>query len=133
MEKLMNVILSIKPQFAYKILSGKKRYEYRKAVFRRPVNRVFIYASSPVCKIVGEFTIHDLISGSPRFIWSETKEYAGIEATYFEKYFAGKDTAYALCISSYKKYDKPIDPKQKIPGFRAPQSFCYVNTLNKEQ
>lgn len=125
----MNVILAIKPQFAEKILSGQKKYEYRKTVFKRPVNRVFLYASFPICKIVGEFTTHNLISGTPSQVWSETKDFAGIDASVFDSYFHGSSVAYALCISSCIKYDDPIDPKKIIPGFRAPQSFCYINSL----
>ena len=49
----MNAILSVKPEYATKILTGEKLYEYRKTVFCRPIEKVYIYASSPVCMIVG--------------------------------------------------------------------------------
>lgn len=39
----MNAILSIKPEFVKEIVSGRKRYEYRKAIFRQPVEKVYIY------------------------------------------------------------------------------------------
>ena len=32
----MKVLLSIKLQYAEAILSGRKRYEYRRAIFKRP-------------------------------------------------------------------------------------------------
>ena len=46
-------------------LPGRKRFEYRKAVFKQPVEKVLIYASAPVSKIVGEFEIADVVSGEP--------------------------------------------------------------------
>ena len=51
----MNVILSIKPEFVEKIFSGEKQYEYRKILFKQKVDTVYIYASRPISKIVGEF------------------------------------------------------------------------------
>jgi len=34
----MNAIISIKPQYVEEILAGRKRFEYRKKVFARPVD-----------------------------------------------------------------------------------------------
>ena len=52
------VLLSVKPQFAEAILAGVKTFEFRRALFRRPdIKTVVLYASSPTCKVVGEFTI----------------------------------------------------------------------------
>jgi len=45
----MNVILSIKPKYARLILSGAKRYEFRKSIFNnKHVVEAYIYATSPV-------------------------------------------------------------------------------------
>ena len=57
----MNVILSIKPEFVEKIFSGEKQYEYRKVLFKQKVDTVYIYASRPISKIVGEFKIAEII------------------------------------------------------------------------
>ena len=43
----MDAILSIKPQFVEEIIAGRKGYEFRKKGFKRNVNTVFVYASSP--------------------------------------------------------------------------------------
>ncbi len=51
----MNVIFSIKPKYVERILSGEKKYEFRKRIWKKQVDRVFIYASSPVKKIVASF------------------------------------------------------------------------------
>ena len=47
----MNVLLSIKPEFAFKIFDGTKKYEFRKSIFKKPgVKKVIVYASSPTGK-----------------------------------------------------------------------------------
>jgi len=59
----MKVLLSIKPEYAEKILSGEKKYEYRRAIFKdQSVNKIIIYASSPIQKVIGEFDIECIIT-----------------------------------------------------------------------
>ena len=122
----MNVILSIKPEFAFKILSGQKKYEYRKTEFKKPIDKIFLYASSPIKKIIGEIKIDGILEDKPSSLWDFTRQSSGITKDYFDAYFNDKEKAYALCISSVKRYDKAINPKEKISGFSAPQSFCYT-------
>lgn len=43
----MRVLLSIKPEFVKKIISGEKKYEFRRKIFKRDVKIVIIYASYP--------------------------------------------------------------------------------------
>ena len=75
----MRVLLSIKPEFAFKIFDGEKKYEFRKVVFKNPkVKTVVVYASSPVQKVIGEFEIEDILSSNPNEIWKKTKKYSGI-------------------------------------------------------
>jgi predicted transcriptional regulator len=58
----MEVILSIKPQFARKIFEGSKLFEFRRSIFKNPdVNKVVVYASAPISKIVGEFEIEEIL------------------------------------------------------------------------
>lgn len=121
----MKILLAIKPEFADKILSGIKKYEYRKVIFTKKVAKVIIYASSPVSKVVGEFTIDSIVKGKPDKVWQATKNYAGITESYFKDYFKGKDTAYAIKIKDCCKYSKPLSLKE-IGVQYAPQSFVYL-------
>jgi len=124
----MNVILSIRPNFCNMIFSGQKKYEYRKRVFKRTdIDKVYIYASKPICKIVGYFTIAAMIEDNPTEIWEITHKGSGISKEYFDAYFKNSDTAYAIKISQVVKLDTPIDPKEVIKDFHAPQNFMYVN------
>lgn len=125
----MDAILSIKPQFVEKIFSGEKQFEYRKAVFKHEVRRVYIYASAPVCRIVGDFEVETVLSGLPSAIWDETKEFSGIDETFFYEYFENHLVAHALKIRNLRKYNHSINPKERIKGFVAPQSYRYIMGL----
>ena len=122
----MKVLLSIKPEFAYRILDGTKKFEFRRTLFkRRDIERIFIYASYPVQAVIGEFTIEKILTNDVENIWSETKRGAGITKEYYQEYFSSKDTANAIEVGRYKRYDKP----KKLSDFNlsyAPQSFAYV-------
>ena len=123
----MKVLLSIKPEFADKIFSGEKQYEYRKAVFsRRDVNVVVVYASKPVSKIVGEFCVDAVLEGRPSEIWEETKQHSGISIEFFKRYFEGRKKGYAIKIGSARKYIEEIDPFKANERFFPPQSFRYL-------
>ena len=118
----MNAILSIKPQYVEEIMAGTKKYEYRKSVFKRPVNKVYIYASAPVSKIVGEFEVAQILESTPTLVWQQTKEFSGIKKAWFDQYYAGRGTAYAICIKNLRIYSTPR--RLSCP---APQSFCYTD------
>jgi predicted transcriptional regulator len=123
----MRVVLSIKPQFAEKILSGVKRFEFRRAVFTRPnVRRVLIYATAPCSRVVGEFCVDQILSLTPDELWNQTRLAAGIEKSEFDDYFSGTHTAYALKIGSTRRFRTPLELKAHFGLARPPQSFCYV-------
>ena len=92
----MRVLLSIKPEFAEKILNGTKRYEFRKQGFSKPVDTVVLYATKPVGKIVGEFKLKTVHADVPEQIWRLTENFAGINKLFFDAYFQNRGKAYAL-------------------------------------
>ena len=66
----MKVLLSIKPKFAEKIFDGTKKFEFRKSIFKNDkVRKVVVYASFPVQKVIGEFTIADILNDDVAAIW----------------------------------------------------------------
>ena len=125
----MNVILSIKPVFANAILTGKKKVEFRKSIFKKDVEKVFIYSSSPVKKITGYFTINDIIKDSPQKLWEQFKETAFINEAGFFNYFKDKETGFSICIDSINEFPMSIDPFEKLKNFVPPQSFRYCDDL----
>lgn len=121
------IILSIKPKYCEEIFSGTKRFEYRRRIFRKDVQSVLIYATSPICKIVGEFEIEKIIADTPDSIWNQTNRYGGISRESYNQYFQGADIAYALSIAKCIRYNEPLNPKIIDENFVAPQSYRYVN------
>ena len=124
----MDVLLSIKPKHVKSIIMGEKRYEFRKTIFKnREINRIYIYSSSPVKKIVGTFEIGAILEDHPVNLWANVKEYAGINDRDFFSYFEGKSRAFAIEIQNLQEFPDPIDPYKTMTGFVPPQSFCYVD------
>lgn len=120
----MNVVLSIKPEYVAEIKAGRKCFEFRKAIFKEKVEKVYIYASSPISMVVGEFQPVDILSDKPDKIWEVTRDSAGISEQSYNDYFMGRSVAYAIVIQNLKMYDIP----KHLP-FHAPQSFRYVESL----
>lgn len=121
----MKALLSIKPEFASKIFSGEKKFEYRRSIFKKPVKTVVVYASSPICKVIGEFEVEHLISDKPERLWSKTKKHSGISKDFFYAYFSDKDKGHAIKIGITKKYKKPLSLKEDF-GVLPPQSYLYL-------
>ncbi len=124
---MKRVLLSIKPEYADKIFSGEKKFEFRKIAFRnRDVDTVVVYCTMPVGKIIGEFTIKDIHKDSPEVIWKRTKKFSGIDRGFFNKYYNGRDLAVAIEVDNTLLYNEPINPKDEFENFTAPQSFMYI-------
>jgi Uncharacterized conserved protein len=123
----MNVLLSIKPEFVNKIFSGDKKYEYRKTIFKRKdINKVVVYATAPISRIVGEFEIESILFDDVNSLWEETKAHSGIDKEFFFEYFTEKEKGYAIKIKSYEKYQRSRelgDVYYSVP----PQSFAYID------
>lgn len=126
----MDVLLSIKPEFADKIFSGQKKYEYRKAIFKKDVNRIVVYASNPIKKIIGEFSVRKILIESPEILWRLTGNDSGINKDFFFEYFLNRNIGYAIMVEKASRYHIPIDPKELDDKFTPPQSFKYLNSLD---
>ena len=123
----MHVLLSIKPEYAERILSGEKRYEYRKRIFQRDgVTTVIIYATAPVMQIVGEFEIAKVTENTPAELWTQTNKHSGVSYEFFEQYFSGRRKGYAIHVGATTRYTQPVEPWEALETFCAPQSFRYL-------
>lgn len=122
----MRVLLSIKPEFAFKIFDGTKKFEFRKNIFKREdITNVIVYASSPVQQVIGEFEIEDILYDDTEKVWDMTKRASGITKQFYDEYFADKEKAFAIQIGAIKKYSSPKLLSDYQLDF-APQSFAYV-------
>lgn len=119
------IVISINPQYVKKIISGEKRFEYRTKAAKQDINKIIIYETKPIKKIVAEVEILDVLMESPNELWNQTKEYSGITKVFFDNYFKGKKVAYAYKLGKVKVYETPKSLLEF--GLKmAPQSFAYV-------
>lgn len=121
----MKVLLPIKPQYVSRIFDGTKRFEFRKRAFGRKVDRVVIYSSSPIMKVVGEFELLGTIVDTKDCVWELCKDFAGIDKNAYEAYYSRQEVAFALRIGNVVQYDRPLGIKDAL-GIKPPQSFCYL-------
>lgn len=123
---MKKILLSIKPKYAYQILEGTKKVEYRKQIpLQKEISRVLIYASRPISRVIGEFRIAEVLSDTPNNLWKKTFRIGGIDKTDYFTYFANHSIAYAYQIEDLKTFDIP----RTLSEFgvkRAPQNFVYV-------
>ena len=122
----MNVLLSIKPRYIEEIIKGNKRYEFRKSIFCKPVDKIWIYASRPTKKIVGSFEIKRVVKDTPENLWNTLNHHAGIDEEDFFEYFANSRFGFAIEIKNFSPLKIPIDPRVFSTTFTPPQSFYYV-------
>lgn len=122
---MTGILLAIKPQFVAKILSGEKRFEFRKCIPSQIVDKILIYSSYPEYRIIGEAKVKCVLSGLPCDIWVRTQKWSGVSKGFFFEYYKGKDIAYAYELSDIKKY-VPLKRLEDFKVSRAPQSFMYI-------
>ena len=120
------ILISIKPKYVDKILSGNKKYEYRKIKPKRKVDKMIIYSTCPVMKVVGEVQILDIIEDSIYNLWESTNKYSGVSKDKFYNYFNNKDIGYAYKLGKVIKYDKPKELFEIGINY-VPQSFIYID------
>ena len=89
------------------------------------IKTVLVYASAPISKVIGEFEIDRIHHETIVNLWDLTFEGAGISQSYFNEYFDGKTSGYAIKIKSFKAYINHICIKEDL-GLHPPQSFAYL-------
>lgn len=120
------VLLSIHPEYAEAILDGRKCYEFRKVLFKENVSEIVIYATSPVCRVIGKFKIDKIVSATPEDVWEESKHAAGVTLERFYKYYAGRSVAHAIKVRNPLRFLHPKPLAKYLKSNLPPQSFCYI-------
>lgn len=121
----MYLLMSIHPQHVENILSGRKIYEYRKISPRKDVDKILIYSTSPVKKVVGEAEVENIIEEEKEKVWKLTQKFSGINKEFFDKYYNARTHAVAFKLGKVTKYDQPKNLTD-IGVQRAPQSYMYI-------
>lgn len=122
---MCKLLMSINPEHVDNILTGVKRFEFRKTKCKEQIDSIVIYSTSPVMKVVAEVEVLNIIEGTPQMIWNHTSYAAGIDKQFFDSYYNGKQTAVAYALGRVKKYQIP----KQLSDFgikAAPQSYTYI-------
>jgi len=124
--EIYDVILSIKPEHINKIYNKDKTVELRKFIFKRKVRYIFIYATSPIKKIVAFFPFTNYYYDTIPNLWKNYGYRSGLDYKEFFKYFGSYKYGYLIEIENVMKFKDPIDPFDIYNNFKAPQSYYYV-------
>lgn len=125
------IIISIHPVFVDKILSGEKKFEFRKHL-PKDIRNMLIYTTSPVKKITALVEIDSIIIDTPDIVWRKTKKQAGVTKVFFDSYFRNKPIAYAAKFKKVHKLSTPILIKDLEGIKNAPQSYIYLQEAIKK-
>lgn len=125
-DTLTDVILSIKPVYANAILEGVKTVEFRKRIFKKNVDKIFIYSSSPIKMIVGYFTFSNIVEDTPENLWKTFQKVGGINKDDFFEYYKETEKGFGIVIKEVVKFEVEKDPIEFIENFTAPQSYVYL-------
>ncbi len=124
---MCKILISIKPEYVNEILSGRKKYEYRKVKAKKDnVDKMVIYATAPIMKVVAEIEILKILEDTPDLIWENTKEYSGINKFFYDKYYENRNIAIAYQLGKIEKYNKPKELSDLGISY-SPQSFIYID------
>jgi predicted transcriptional regulator len=127
------IVLAIKTEYAEKIYNGEKTVEFRRRLPKEDIEVVYLYESSPVRKITGEFHPRAVLRDKePVKLWSllaSCQEIAGLSYAEYAQYFIAQKTYNASCIcidtATINKYRQPLELSD-LGIRRAPQNFGYV-------
>jgi predicted transcriptional regulator len=124
------VLISILPKWADQILSGTKKWEYRRVVINAEKgSKLILYASGKLHAIVGEATIEKVLIGSVDLLIQHTAKEVLETSDELKKAFAGKKIGCAIKVEDPIRYSTPLSLsmiRKEIPNFKPPQSFYYI-------
>ena len=120
-------LLSIHPIYANFLLEGSKCVELRKTKISRDVRYIVIYSTSPVKKIVGYFSVAQIVIDSPSSIWSQYQEIAGINQINFYNYYKNAKQAVAIEVEHMYQLCNPVPLSILGKKLKPPQSFQYFD------
>lgn len=123
---MKDILLSIHPNFADAIISGKKKYELRKNRISDEINWIYLYETKPVQKVTARVALQKILTASPQILktiidLSETE----LTSEQYDKYYEHSKVASALVLGRVEQFSKPLPlPDFKIS--RIPQNYCYL-------
>ena len=126
-----DVLFSIRPVHAEKILTGDKTVELRRRFANAvtPGTLALIYSTSPTSALTGSAKIKAVECTDLRTLWKTHRKAACLDKSDFEAYFAGLERGYAIILDSARPLERPVGLTElrKRFGFEPPQSYQYAS------
>jgi predicted transcriptional regulator/transcriptional regulator with XRE-family HTH domain len=131
-----DVVFSIRPTHATKILDGSKTVELRRRFTGgvSPGTLAYIYTTSPTSALTGFAHIQDVQRLAVSDLWEKHRSAACLARGDFEAYFSGLEHGYAIVLGAAKSLNRPVtlsELRQRF-GFEPPQSYQYASPLMRE-
>ena len=126
------ILISIHPEYVSSIISGKKRFEYRKVLPRRDISSLVLYCTAPVKKITAVVEVKKLLVESLSDVWDITSRGSGISHSFYLDYYSGRQNASAFVLGNVYQMESPMDLSD-LPGRKtSPQLFYYLDDEDME-
>lgn len=125
------LLISVRPEFAEKILNGTKTIELRKSVPTVDVgDLVVLYSTLPEKAIVGTCLVEGILKTSPAQLWKNHSTRMGIDRRRYDDYFKNSEIAVGIVLNSIVRLNQKLSldvVRRTIPEFSPPQTFRYLN------
>lgn len=130
--KSQALVISVKPQWAEAIFTGKKTVELRRRFVPHlaPDSRAIIYASAPISAVIGSVKIDFLLRDTPERLWPQIEYLADVRHSDYAKYFTGSTSAIAIFLRETKILKAPVylPELRDRYGFNPPVSWRWAKS-----
>ncbi|WP_411719974.1 ASCH domain-containing protein [Mycetocola sp.] len=120
-------LMAIHPRYANAIMDGHKTVEFRKRSLADDIRTVWVYATAPVSRVIGRFTVEEIHKDTPGAIWDRFGDAGVIERDAFFRYYASNEAAVAIVVSNADRFPEPLALGALNPQPAIPQSFAYIS------
>lgn len=126
-------LMAIHREYADAIMDGIKRVEFRKRRIAEDIQTVWVYATAPISKVIGRFTVEEVVRASPQEIWDRYGTVGIIEQDAFFAYYGKATSAVAIVVGEAERLTSPIALRELNPPPAVPQSFTYISATSTPQ
>ena len=127
----MEIILSIKPRYMEKILSGEKTVEIRSRKMNiSPNTKIWLYSTTPDKSIVGYVSVIDYVYGNREEIWTNYRTATAINEDEYIHYTKNQEKVSAIIFGEVQELEEKISLttlRSHFKGFQPPQFYKIIN------
>lgn len=129
-----NFLISIKPKYVHRMLSGEKSIEIRRRSVNLPDGAIlWVYATLPVGRILAVAVVECILSDKPHKIWLKYASQLGVREDEYAAYVGNCDRISAIKIRSIEKIEPSIPLsllRSRVKGFHPPQFMARLTSNN---